>query len=99
MSDFFWNIIVNADAYKEDIVSTAISKFCDMVKAWDITKKQEFFYTLTDNLENNQASISSIKLFSGLIKDIKERSGDYSSPNKVYGGPGYVASSMQGGIE
>lgn len=44
-----------------------------MVKNWDLAKKANFFYQLTENLAKNKSSIPSIKLFRGLIKDHKDK--------------------------
>lgn len=40
-----------------------------MVKNWDMSKKHQFFVELIKNLNENKSSISSIKLFKGLVKD------------------------------
>ena len=69
VTDFFWEIICNADNYKEELVNNCITKFCEMVKYWDISIKHEFFIGLTKNLEQNKSSISTLKLFKNLIKD------------------------------
>lgn len=44
-----------------------------MVKNWELSNKIQFFEKLTQNIENNNSSISSIKLFKGLLKDEKDR--------------------------
>jgi hypothetical protein len=82
ITDFFWDIVCNADSYKDDLVTNVISKFCEMVKYWDVQLKHEFFIGLTRNLEENKASIASIKLFKSLIKDQKERYSYQTSPAK-----------------
>jgi len=69
VSDFFWEIICNSDNVKEELVNSCISKFCEMVRNWDMTKKHHFFTVLTKNLAENKSSLSSIRLFKGLIKD------------------------------
>jgi hypothetical protein len=43
VGNFFWEIICNSDLYKEELVNNCISKFCEMVKGWDLKKKYEFF--------------------------------------------------------
>lgn len=73
VSEFFWTIICNSDSYKEDLVNNCISKFCEMVKYWDMQTKHDFFVTLQENLEREQSSISCLKLFKSLIKDQKDR--------------------------
>lgn len=73
VSAFFWQIICTSEAYKEELVTTCITRFCEMVKYWDISKKQVFFKQLTQNLKDRRSSLASIKLFKGLIKDQKER--------------------------
>ena len=50
-------------------MNNCITKFCEMVKYWDISIKHEFFIGLTKNLEQNKSSISTLKLFKNLIKD------------------------------
>lgn len=48
ITDFFWGIVTNADAYKEDLVKNCIAKFAEMVKYWDMAKsKHELFLSLT----------------------------------------------------
>jgi len=54
---------------KEELVNSCIGKFCEMVKIWDMSKKHNFFKELTKNLKDNKSSISSIRLFKGLLKD------------------------------
>lgn len=44
-----------------------------MVKNWELEKKQEFFVKLTENLKTNKASIPTIRLFKGLMKDQKDK--------------------------
>lgn len=73
VGDFFWQVICNADSYKEDLVTNCITKFCEMVKNWELSKKQEFFIQLTENLKNFKSSIPTIRLFKGLIKDQKDK--------------------------
>lgn len=74
MSDFFWDIICNSsDMVKEDLVNSCIIKFCEMVKNWDMTRKHYFFTVLVKNLADHKSSISSIRLFKGLVKDQKDR--------------------------
>lgn len=51
-----------------------------MVKSWDLSRKYSFFEELTKNLSENKSSISSIRLFKGLIKDQKEKT-SYSYNN------------------
>ena len=70
---FFWTIICNAEKYKDELVANAITRFCEMVRSWDATKKVEFIKQLIDNLLQIKASIPSLKLMKGLIKDIKEK--------------------------
>ena len=86
MSDFFWDIICNSsDIVKEDLVNSCISKFCEMVKNWDMTKKHNFFIVLVKNLADHKSSISSIRLFKGLVKDQKDRlSYGYSNSPQRY---------------
>lgn len=36
VGEFFWNIVCNSSDYKDEIVSSCITKFCEMVKLWDI---------------------------------------------------------------
>ena len=33
---FFWSVVCQSDSYKDDIVTSCISKFAEMVKYWDI---------------------------------------------------------------
>jgi hypothetical protein len=73
VSHFFWNIICNADQYKDELVNNAITKFCEMVKNWDIKKKHQFFIKMIGNLKEGRSSIPSLKLFKGLIKDQKDK--------------------------
>lgn len=54
-------------------MTSCISKFCEMVKYWDVTIKHEFFIGLSKNLEAGKSSISAIKVFKTLIKDQKDR--------------------------
>lgn len=58
---------------KEELVTNCITKFCEMVKNWDLSRKHEFFIDLTKNLAENRSSIPSLRLFKGLIKDQKDR--------------------------
>lgn len=64
------------------MVTNVISKFCEMVKYWDVQLKHEFFLGLKRNLEEYKSSIASIKLFKSLIKDQKERYSYQTSPAK-----------------
>ena len=73
VTDFFWDIICNSDNYKEELVNNCITKFCEMVKYWDMKSKHDFFVGLTKNLSLNKSSIPSLKVFKGLIKDQKDR--------------------------
>lgn len=73
VTEFFWDIICNSDIYKEELVNNCITKFCEMVKTWEMKFKHEFFLGLAKNLSLNKSSISSLKLFKGLIKDQKDR--------------------------
>jgi hypothetical protein len=43
VSNFFWRIICNSDSYKDELVNNCITKFCEMVRNWDLTKKYDFF--------------------------------------------------------
>lgn len=43
VSQYFWRIICNSDLYKDDLVNSCITKFCEMVKHWDIEKKYDLF--------------------------------------------------------
>jgi len=75
----------SSDFVKEDLVNACISKFCEMVKNWDMTKKHDFFTVLVKNLEERKSSISSIRLFKGLVKDQKDRlSYGYSNSPQRY---------------
>jgi ubiquitin carboxyl-terminal hydrolase 34 len=47
VSDFFWDIVCNSDQYKDDLVTNCISKFCEMVKYWDVPIKHKLFLSLT----------------------------------------------------
>jgi hypothetical protein len=80
VGQFFWSIICNSDSFKEEIVTNCITKFCEMVKLWDIQKKHTYFEKLTENLAANKSSIPCIRLFKGLLKDQKERA-SYSYNN------------------
>lgn len=73
VTSFFWNIICDSDLYKEDLVANCLSKFCEMVKNWDMSLKHRFFLDLTQNMKQNRSSVASLRLFKGLIKDQKER--------------------------
>jgi hypothetical protein len=80
--------------YKEELVNNCISKFCEMVKHWDLKIKHDFFLGLTKNLDENKSSIPSLRLFKGLLKDQKERSSftySSSSPSKQQAADGDVA--------
>ena len=50
-------------------MNNCITKFCDMVKSWDMKVKHEFFLGLLKNLGEHRSSIASLKLFKNLIKD------------------------------
>jgi hypothetical protein len=74
VSKFFWNIICNSDdGFKEELVTNCITKFCDMVRYWDMATKHEFFILLQANLDEEKSSVSCLKLFKQLIKDQKDR--------------------------
>jgi hypothetical protein len=73
VSQYFWRIICNSELYKDDLVNNCITKFCEMVKLWDMDKKYDLFIQLTANLAENKSSIPSLKLFKGLIKDQKDK--------------------------
>ena len=60
-------------------MTNCITKFCEMVKNWDLTRKHKFFVDLTHNLRENKSSIPSLRLFKGLIKDQRDR--QYYSSN------------------
>ena len=67
---FFWGIILNSDSYKEDLVANCISKFCEMVKVWDMPLKHDFFLGLVLNLAaDKSAALPCLRLFRGLLKD------------------------------
>ena len=72
-TDYFWRIICDGDSYKEELVNNCITKFCDMVKSWDMKVKHEFFLGLIKNLAVNRSSIATLKLFKNLIKDQKDK--------------------------
>jgi len=72
-TDYFWKIICDGDQYKEDLVNNCITKFCDMVKSWEMKAKHEFFEGLVKNLGEDRSSIPTLRLFKNLIKDQKER--------------------------
>lgn len=72
-TDYFWKIICDGDRFKDDLVNNCITKFCDMVKSWEMKSKHEFFRGLMINLQDNRSSIANIRLFKNLIKDQKEK--------------------------
>ena len=84
VTQYFWTIICNSETYKEDLVNNCITKFCEMVKYWDLKAKHDFFVGLSKNLAENKSSIPSLKLFKGLLKDQKDKSSYQSnySPSK-----------------
>lgn len=51
VTDFFWQIICNSDSYKEELVNNCITKFCEMVKYWEMKNKHDFFVGLSKNLQ------------------------------------------------
>jgi|LauGreDrversion4_2_1035121.scaffolds.fasta_scaffold368413_1 hypothetical protein len=73
VSEFFWSIVCTSDNYKEELVTNCITKFSEMVKYWDMTVKHQFFTKLQNNIDQEQSSVSSFKLFKQLIKDQKDR--------------------------
>jgi hypothetical protein len=74
VSDFFLKVICESDNYKEELVTNCITKFCEMVRNWDLLKKHKFFVLLVQNLDNKKSSIASLRLLRSLIKDHKEAS-------------------------
>ena len=78
VGNFFWKIICHSDNYKEELVNNCITRFCEMVKNWDLNKKHQYFVQLIGNLANKTSSIPSIKLFKGLIKDQKDKNYYYN---------------------
>jgi hypothetical protein len=62
-----------------------------MVKNWDMSRKHNFFTVLVKNLAEHKSSISSIRLFKGLVKDQKERLA-YSYSNSPQRYPSYQQS-------
>ena len=72
-TNYFWKIICDGDRFKEDLVNNCITKFCDMVKSWEMKSKHEFFLALMKNLQENRSSIANLRLFKNLIKDQKEK--------------------------
>lgn len=73
VSDFFWNLICNSEQVKEDLIQSCITKFCEMVKNWDLQRKHGFFQDLVRNLAQHKSSLPSLRLFKGLIKDQKDK--------------------------
>jgi len=73
-ANFFWKIISSSASCREDIVQTAVTKFCEMVKVWDMEKKTPFFTMMTQNLKDKKSSYATLKLYKGLIQDIKDKS-------------------------
>ena len=53
VSEFFWNVISNSEQYKDELINNCITRFCEMVRYWDLRKKFSFFVQLTDNLAKN----------------------------------------------
>ena len=72
-TEYFWRIICDGDNFKDELVNNCITKFCEMVKSWEMKVKHDFFLGLTKNLAENRSSIATLKLFKNLIKDQKER--------------------------
>jgi len=82
--DFFWNIISNSSGYSEEIVDNSISKFCEMVKYWQIKQKAEFFSRIKDNLLQFECPVTPIlRLFKQLVDDQKEKE-KYSNTNTTF---------------
>ena len=89
---FFWNVICNSDECKEDLVNSCITKFCEMIKYWELARKVQYFNDLTQNLQEEKSSIVSIKLFKQMIKDQKDRGSTSYSSHTGYVGYGYMGS-------
>lgn len=69
VSNFFLKVICESENYKEELVTNCITKFCEMVKDWDLTKKHQFFILLVQNIHNNKSALPSLRLLRHLIKD------------------------------
>lgn len=65
-------VICESENYKDELVTDCITKFCEMVRHWDLLKTHQFFILLVKNLENKKSSIASLRLLRSLIKDHKE---------------------------
>lgn len=71
---FFLDIIMNAENYKEDVAENAIAKFNEMIKSWDVELKFQFFDDLVQNIHDNPGkSIASVKTLEQLLTEAIDR--------------------------
>ena len=81
LAEFFWRIVVSAEDCDEELLTSCIEKFTDMVKYWSIEQKKPFFDRFTAEIQNANDALPVIKLFKRLVSDEMGRQPAASSAN------------------
>lgn len=66
--DFYWNIITSTKNFSADIAEQALTRFCDIMKGWEL--REQRFNVLLDcisNIQNEVSVLASIKIMKKLI--------------------------------
>ena len=86
MSEFFWEIVLQSDKYREELVENCIVKFAEMVRYWDLDRKKPFFFDLTRALGKEQSIVPVLRLFTKLVRDQVDRvtATSYSNSSSSY---------------
>jgi hypothetical protein len=74
VAQFFWALVVSPDTKNGELLSNCIQKYRDMVRYWDLGRKQEMMHRLHQTIKDPKTpSLPCLKLLRGLIADQSDR--------------------------
>ena len=74
VSDYFWQIIKDSEAYNQEALDCCVTKFAEMIKFKAIETKKPFFEHLTVFMaESTAPTIPVLRLFQKVVSDHKEK--------------------------
>lgn len=85
VAQFFWGLVVSPDTKNAELLSNCIQKYRDMVRYWDLGRKQQMMDRLQQCIRDpSTPTLPCLRLLRGLIQDQADRipSGTSAAANK-----------------
>jgi hypothetical protein len=68
VAQFFWGLVVSPDTKNTELLDNCIQKYRDMVRYWDLSRKQDMLKRLQEGVKDHKTpTLPTLKLMKGLI--------------------------------